>query len=122
MKIKRWIGVLLCMLLCVGMLPTMAFASGEDSGKAIQLGTGEISGYSGTDGYDYIYFGEFDSRAVKWRVLSNKGNGGTYTYNTNKAYSGTALFMLTDEGDEYAIFNDSNNNEGFNEWEGSLAQ
>lgn len=122
MKIKRWIGALLCMLLCVGMLPTMAFASGEDSGKAIQLGTGEISGYSGTDGYDYIYFGEFDSRAVKWRVLSNKGNGGTYTYNTNKAYSGTALFMLTDEVVEYAIFNDSSNNEGSNEWQGSLAQ
>lgn len=29
MKIKRWIGVLLCMLLCVGMLPTMAFAANE---------------------------------------------------------------------------------------------
>lgn len=27
MKIKRWIVVLLCMLLCVGMLPTMAFAA-----------------------------------------------------------------------------------------------
>lgn len=29
MKIKRWIGVLLCMLLCVGMLPTIAFAAEE---------------------------------------------------------------------------------------------
>ena len=27
MKIKRWISVLLCMLLCVGMMPTMAFAA-----------------------------------------------------------------------------------------------
>ena len=27
MKIKRWISVLLCMLLCVAMLPTMAFAA-----------------------------------------------------------------------------------------------
>lgn len=29
MKIKRWLSVLLCMLLCVGMLPTMAFAANE---------------------------------------------------------------------------------------------
>ena len=26
MKLRKWISVLLCMLLCVGMLPTMAFA------------------------------------------------------------------------------------------------
>lgn len=31
MKIKRWIGVLLCMLLCIGMLPTMAFAANVTS-------------------------------------------------------------------------------------------
>lgn len=29
MKIKRWVGVLLCMLLCLGMLPTAVFASNE---------------------------------------------------------------------------------------------
>ena len=29
MKIKRWIGVLLCMLLCVGMLPATVFAANE---------------------------------------------------------------------------------------------
>ena len=31
MKIKRWISALLCMLLCVGMLPTMAFAANVTS-------------------------------------------------------------------------------------------
>ena len=31
MKIKRWIGGLLCILLCVGMLPTMAFAANVTS-------------------------------------------------------------------------------------------
>lgn len=52
MKIKRWIGVLLCMLLCVGMLPTMAFAAdqmtvslnGQEliSGQEVQCGEGTI--------------------------------------------------------------------------------
>lgn len=48
MKIKRWIGVLLCMLLCVGMLPTMAFAA-DNHKVAIHdyqsgMGTIEING------------------------------------------------------------------------------
>ena len=52
MKSKRWIGVLLCMLLCVGMLPTMAFAAdqmtvslnGQEliSGQEVQCGEGTI--------------------------------------------------------------------------------
>ena len=45
MKIKRWIGVLLCMLLCVGMLPTMAFAANEADAWD---GTADTSWYTGS--------------------------------------------------------------------------
>ena len=41
---KRLFAVLLCVCLLVGLLPTTVFAVGADTGKAIQLGTGGISG------------------------------------------------------------------------------
>ena len=43
MKLRRWFGILLCTLLCIGLLPTMAFA--EESADAWD-GTADTSWYS----------------------------------------------------------------------------
>ncbi len=43
MKLRRWFGILLCALLCIGLLPTMAFA--EESADAWD-GTADTSWYS----------------------------------------------------------------------------
>ena len=85
-------------------MPTAAFAAGTDTGKAIQLGTSGISGYDSTNGYDYIYYGTWDSSAIKWRVLDTKTNTGE-----------SGLFLLSDvllgtgsNGDVYFDNSDSN--------------
>ena len=49
------------------MLPTVAFSA--DTGKAIQLGASNISGYDSTNGYDYIYYGTWSNSPIKWRVI-----------------------------------------------------
>ncbi len=86
---KRLFAVLLCVCLLVGLLPTTVFAVGADTGKAIQLGTGGISGYDSTNGYDYIYYGTWNSSPVKWRVLDTKTN-------MENATEGDGLFLLSD--------------------------
>ena len=60
--------------------------------KAIMLGTSGISGYDSTNGYDYIYFGNWTapdeyttSGPIKWRVLDDQTNTGE-----------AGLFLLTD--------------------------
>ena len=94
---KRILAVLLCFCLLAGLLPTAAFAVGTDTGKAIQLGTGGISGYAAaTNSYDYIYFGDWTatdsyttSGPIKWRVLDTKTN-------MDNAIEGDGLFLLSD--------------------------
>lgn len=91
MKPKRKIlSLLLVICLVAGLLPTTAFAL--DGDKTIMLGTSGISGYDSTNGYDYIYFGNWntsDSSApsgpIKWRVLDDQTNTGE-----------TGLFLLSD--------------------------
>ena len=51
---------------------TVAFATESD--KAIMLGASNISGYDSTNGYDYIYYGEWDNSPIKWRVLDEQTN------------------------------------------------
>lgn len=46
MKTKQWISVLLCMLLCIGMLPAMAFAANEADAWD---GTVDTSWYTGNE-------------------------------------------------------------------------
>ena len=89
---KRIFAGLLCVCLLVGLLPTAAFAAGTDTGKAIQLGIGGISGWDSTDGYDYIYFGDWTISnkyttygPIKWRVLDDQTNT-----------EGDGLFLLSD--------------------------
>lgn len=87
---KRILSILTVLALCLGLLPTAAFAA--DGDKAIMLGTNGISGYDSTNGYDYIYFGNWTaldqyttSGPIKWRVLDDQTNTG-----------GAGLFLLSD--------------------------
>ena len=87
---KRILSILTVLALCLGLLPTAAFAADGDT--AIMLGTNGISGYDSTNGYDYIYFGNWEaldqyttSGPIKWRVLDNQ---------TNTRENG--LFLLSD--------------------------
>ncbi len=93
---KRILAVLLCFCLLVGLLSTAAFAVETDTGKAIQLGIGGITGYAATNSYDYIYFGYWEatdtyttSGPIKWRVLDTKTN-------MDNATEGDGLFLLSD--------------------------
>ena len=119
---KRFLSLLLCLALVLGLLPTAAFAA--DTSKAIQLGTGGISGPTKTpvegkgDYYapnSYVYFGVNSGNSntpIKWRVLdADKTNDG--------ATSG--MFLLS----EYLLTSDvqfnSDNGKG-NAYQGSDAQ
>ena len=109
MKIKQWIGVLLCMLLCVGMLPTMAFAAeptvsvwdGSTVATAYESGDGteanpyeiataeqfayfaeQIEAGVGSDAY-YILTSDIDMTAVSWEPicdLLNDYSAGNYFF------------------------------------------
>lgn len=94
MKPKRIISLLLAICLVAGLMPTVAFATGSD--KAIMLGASNISGYDSTNGYDYIYYGTWNSSPIEWRVLSMNGNSGTYSDGTETVDANNAMFLLSD--------------------------
>lgn len=95
-------------------MPTAALAAGTDTQKAIQLGTSGISGYSSANGYDYIYYGTWDSSAIKWRVLDDQTNTGD-----------SGLFLLSDvllgTGSYGEVYFDNSEN-GSNVWQSSSAR
>ena len=91
---KRWKTILLSLCMALALIPAAAFAA--DTDKAIQLGTGNISGYDSTNGYDYIYYGTWNSSPIEWRVLSMNGNSGTYSDGTETVDANNAMFLLSD--------------------------
>lgn len=119
---KRILSILTALALCLGLLPTAAFAADGDT--AIMLGTNGISGYDdSTNSYDYIYFGNWEaldryttSGPIKWRVLDDQTNT-----------EGDGLFLLSDR-----LFGEGNPAGGgvyfdnsipySNVWQGSDAQ
>ncbi len=92
---KRFLAILLGLCMVVTLLPTVALAVGETT-AAIQLGTSAISGYDRTTGYDYIYFGSYDSTPIKWRVLSDTSSGESYKDAGGDDYTGRSLFLLSE--------------------------
>ena len=117
---KRILSILTVLALCLGLLPSAAFAL--DGDKAIMLGTNGISGYDSTNGYDYIYFGNWTaldeyttSGPIKWRVLDDQTNTG-----------GDGLFLLSDvlfgEGNPYGGGVCFRQDGSSNVWQGSDAQ
>ena len=115
-SVKRWIGALLAACLVMALLPTAALAA--DTGKAIQLGASNINGYDSTNGYDYIYYGKWNSSPIKWRVLDTKTNMANAT-------EGDGLFLLSDvllgTGDYGGVYFGSTRPYS-NAWQGSDAQ
>ena len=109
---RRILSLLLAICLVVGIMPTAAFAANND--KAIQLGASNISGYDSTNGYDYIYYGEWDNSPIKWRVLDEQ---------TNTQNEG--LFLLSDvllgTGTYGGVYFDNSGSDS-NVWKNSTAQ
>lgn len=109
---RRILSLLLAICLVVGIMPTAAFAANND--KAIQLGASNISGYDSTNGYDYIYYGEWDNSPIKWRVLDEQ---------TNTQNEG--LFLLSDvllgTGTYGGVYFDNSGSDS-NVWQKSTAQ
>lgn len=117
---KRLLSFLCTLALCLGLLPTAAFAADGDT--AIMLGTNGISGYDdSTNSYDYIYFGNWNAPdqyttpgPIKWRVLDDQTNTG-----------GDGLFLLSDvlfgKGSQYGGGVYFKQNGSSNAWQGSDA-
>ena len=118
---KRILSILTVLALCLGLLPTAAFAADGDT--AIMLGTNGISGYDdSTNSYDYIYFGNWNAPdqytttgPIKWRVLDDQTNTGK-----------NGLFLLSDvlfgKGNKYGGGVCFNQDRSSNVWQGSAAQ
>ena len=65
---KRFLSLLLCLVLVLGLLPTVAFAAEDDPAvKAIQLGTDGIAKYN------TVYFGSYETTNVPWYALNTDG-------------------------------------------------
>lgn len=116
---RRLLSLTMALALCLGLLPTTAFAL--DGDKTIMLGTSGISGYDSAAGYDYIYFGNWTAPdgnttygPIKWRVLDDQTNTGE-----------TGLFLLSDvllgTGIYGGVYFDSTSPYS-NAWQGSDAQ
>ena len=116
---QRISAFLLCLALCLTLLPVTAFAL--DGDKTIMLGTSGISGYDSTNGYDYIYYGTWSNSPIKWRVLDDQTNFDSDSDGTNDA----GLFLLSDGllGTGYygGVYFD-NTSPYSNAWQGNDAQ
>ena len=97
---KRWLASVLGLSMAAALLPVPVFA--QSGGKAVELGTGSISGYDGS--YDYLYMGTWEGEPLRWRVLDTSTNTGEQ-----------GLFVLTDEL-LYCMVNSSGVQNG---WQGS---
>ena len=65
---RRILSLLLVICLVVGLMPTVAFGAGTDTGKAIQLVDGGTAANIGGKQADNIYFGTYQQ--------SSDGNSG----------------------------------------------
>lgn len=112
---KRFLSLLLALVLCIGLLPMAANAAVEQ--PAIQSTLWDNSGsangaktYSPEDGYHYVYFGQWKGKPIKWRVLAYP----------EPTYDGTSGFLLmADEIVDVVRFGGS---ETDYLWVGSLAK
>ena len=78
---KRFVSLLLAVCLVAGLMPTAVFATGADTGKAIQLVDGGTAANISGGQADNIYFGTYQQSSdgnggynvdpIKWRVLEN---------------------------------------------------
>ena len=113
---KRFLSLLLALLLCIGLLPMAANAEVAKQ-PAIQSTLWDNSGsangakaYNAGNGYHYVYFGQWKDKPIRWRVLAEPPN----------TYDGTGGFLLmADEIVDVVRFGGS---ETDYLWVGSLAK
>ena len=87
---KRFLSLLLALVLCIGLLPMAANAEVAEQ-PAIQSTLWDNSGsangakaYNAGNGYHYVYFGQWKDKPIRWRVLAEPPN----------TYDGTGGFLL----------------------------
>ena len=118
---KRIISTFLAAAMAFTLMPTMSIPvnAGATGAKAIMLGTGGISApvtSGSTTTYDYVYYGNYSSNDIKWRVLdtsTNTGVSGLFLISDNALTENTVTF------DSGAADNGQTNP---NEWQHSDAQ
>ena len=103
---KRILSVALCLCMVLSLLPVISITASAKAMSGIGLGTRGIVEYDSTIGYNYIYFGQYDTTndgtinptPIKWRVLADtNGNGGTYKDSSNANVAGAnAMFLLSE--------------------------
>lgn len=108
------LSLLLVICLVAGLVPTAAFAAGAENDKAIQLvDSGTAANISGKQA-DNIYFGTWEEKPIKWRVLADQTNIGE-----------SGLFLLSDAllgtGSYGGVYFDNSGNDS-NAWQNSTAQ
>ncbi len=111
---QKIISLLLTICLMAGLVPTAAFAAGTENGKAIQLvDSGTAANISGGQA-DNIYFGTWEEKPIKWRVLGDQTNTGE-----------SGLFLLSDAllgtGSYGGVYFDNSGNDS-NAWQNSTAK
>ena len=99
---RRILSIFCALALCLGLLPSAAFAAGTDTGKSIQLVDSGTAANIGGGQADNIYFGTYQQSSngsggyntdpIKWRVLSN---------------SDGKLFLLSDQNLDVKPYNSS---------------
>ncbi len=93
---RKVLVILLTCLMVLTLLPMAAEAVTVD--RNVMLSADGISVYSSEDGYDYIYFGQYNASPVKWLVLDNQGaSGGTYKDSSDAAVDSSDVIFLLSE-------------------------
>lgn len=81
MKTKRWLCALLCVLLCIGLLPTTALAAGEDAPNTLYVGNQQVIRSSST-----TYWTTDNSGGLtQVENVTDDSNDWTVRYNPNTA-------------------------------------
>ena len=113
---KRFLSLLLALVLCIGLLPMAANAEVAKQ-PAIQStlwdnggGANGAKTYSPEDGYHYVYFGQWKGKPIKWRVLA-------YPEGTYDSTSG--FLLMADEIVDVVQFGE---NADDYRWIGSMAK
>ena len=105
MKIKRWISVLLCMLLCVGMLPVMAMAAENTEGRFVEE-NGTTYFYQNVtsnlpnaqSGFNYEFKYELNEDYTASLIVANAINSAHY-----EGAEVTVLGTITYKGEDYTV-------------------
>lgn len=119
-KTRRWIlSFVLCCTLMGLLFPQVSCALDAAGTKSIRLGGNVSEG-------EFLYYGNYKNEDIKWKVLSEDGNGGTYQD------SGKPLFLMseylldyvdTNEGVQFDTDRIANSNQtNPNEWQYSDGQ